>query len=229
MTNITFKTPIVGLHVRRTDKISEAKYLSVEKYMVHAEEYFDLLELSQKVDKRRVYLASDDRTVLQDIKSKYPQYEIITNEEATKIASDLKTRYSLISVVGILTDIFLLSKCNYVVCTYSSGVCTKVFQFMHEHSRDAAAKIISLDKPFYFLLDFDNFHRIVVKHRARNSKERNLAVGDVVKVDTSFHANGEYRVKVNGTDDWFNIPSFKLEKMMNVQKFYDYQNKLQVT
>lgn len=38
--------PIVGLHVRRTDKINtEAAYHSLAEYMQHVEDYYDKLDL----------------------------------------------------------------------------------------------------------------------------------------------------------------------------------------
>ena len=41
-----FNSPIVGVHVRRTDKINtEASYHSLSEYMVHVEEYFDRLDM----------------------------------------------------------------------------------------------------------------------------------------------------------------------------------------
>lgn len=59
------------VHVRRTDKVgSEAAFHGIEEYMEFVEEYYDKLEQKQKVDKRRVYLASDDTTVLSDAKTK---------------------------------------------------------------------------------------------------------------------------------------------------------------
>lgn len=44
-----FESPIVGVHVRRTDKINtEASFHSLSEYMVHVEDYFDRLELFKK-------------------------------------------------------------------------------------------------------------------------------------------------------------------------------------
>ena len=45
-----FENPVVGIHVRRTDKVgTEAAFHPVEEYMVHVEEWFAILELKQKV------------------------------------------------------------------------------------------------------------------------------------------------------------------------------------
>lgn len=64
MQKLGFQTPIVGVHVRRTDKVgTEAALHNVEEYMKHVDEYYDQLEMIQNVEKRRVFLASDDPKV----------------------------------------------------------------------------------------------------------------------------------------------------------------------
>lgn len=59
-----FQKPIVGVHIRRTDKVgTEASLHTVDEYMRGVEDYYLQLEMVQKVDKRRVFLASDDPKV----------------------------------------------------------------------------------------------------------------------------------------------------------------------
>lgn len=58
--------------MRRTDKIgTEAAFYPIEDYMINVEEYYKQLELSQPVDVRRVYIASDDPTVINEARKKY--------------------------------------------------------------------------------------------------------------------------------------------------------------
>lgn len=49
---------------------TEAAFHSVDEYMKYVEEYFDRLELRQKIDVRRVYLATDDASVLPEARKK---------------------------------------------------------------------------------------------------------------------------------------------------------------
>lgn len=57
-----FKKPIVGVHIRRTDKVgTEAAFHNLGEYMKWVDEYYDQLEMVQYVEKRRIFLASDDR------------------------------------------------------------------------------------------------------------------------------------------------------------------------
>ena len=63
--NQNFQHPIVGVQIRRTDKIgTEAAFHPVEEYMKHVEEFYVRYELTHDVEVRRVYVASDDPKVL---------------------------------------------------------------------------------------------------------------------------------------------------------------------
>ncbi|CAG2170109.1 unnamed protein product, partial [Oppiella nova] len=63
---IQWKHPIVGLHVRRTDKLlEEAKYHSMDEYIKYVDRYYDSLDTTSgnKSHKRLVYLATDEPNV----------------------------------------------------------------------------------------------------------------------------------------------------------------------
>ena len=49
---------------------SEAAFHKIDEYMSHVEDYFLQLEKLQKVDQRRVYIASDDPEVFNEVKNK---------------------------------------------------------------------------------------------------------------------------------------------------------------
>ena len=72
--DLGFGHPIVGIHIRRSDKITEeeAVFHGLDEYMVHAQEFFDQLELrrGEILDKRRIYLASDDPLVFSEAQKK---------------------------------------------------------------------------------------------------------------------------------------------------------------
>lgn len=108
--------------MRRTDKVgTEASYHSVEEYMSAVDAYYDQLELKEKVDKRRIYLATDDPKVIADARKKYPHYEILGDPTISKTAA-VSTRYSDTSLQGIILDIHMLSMSDFLVCTFSSQV-----------------------------------------------------------------------------------------------------------
>ena len=62
---------VYRVHVRRTDKVgTEAAFHPIEEYMLHVEEQFQHLARRVHVDKKRVYLATDDPSLLQEAKTK---------------------------------------------------------------------------------------------------------------------------------------------------------------
>ena len=63
--------PVFRVHVRRTDKVgTEAAYHGIDEYMKYVDEYFDLLETKQSVEKRKIFLASDDPSVATEARQK---------------------------------------------------------------------------------------------------------------------------------------------------------------
>lgn len=59
------------VHVRRTDKVgTEAAFHSIDEYMMHVEKYYAMLKISQPDLVKRVYLASDDPTVITEAQKK---------------------------------------------------------------------------------------------------------------------------------------------------------------
>ena len=51
----------------------------------------------------------------------YPNYTFVTDNDVSKIANG-RSRYTDASLRGIILDIYLLSRCDYLVCTLSSNV-----------------------------------------------------------------------------------------------------------
>ena len=66
--------------MRRTDKlISEAKNHSLDEYMVHVEHWY---QLYGNVDKKRVFIATDDPGVFKEAREKLVFLEIIISNYA---------------------------------------------------------------------------------------------------------------------------------------------------
>ncbi|XP_059505234.1 alpha-(1,6)-fucosyltransferase isoform X3 [Stegostoma tigrinum] len=119
-----FRHPIIGIHVRRTDKVgTEAAYHPIEEYMVHVEEHYKFLARKTEIDKKRVYLATDDPALLQEAKSKYPDYAFISDNSISWSAG-LHNRYTENSLRGVILDIHFLSQADFLVCTFSSQLYT---------------------------------------------------------------------------------------------------------
>lgn len=61
---------LIRVHVRRTDKVgTEASFHSLSEYMDHVKEFFDIYDLkTESKNKRTVYLATDDLSVMEEAK-----------------------------------------------------------------------------------------------------------------------------------------------------------------
>ena len=57
--------------MRRTDKlIREAAFYGIDEYMVHVEKWYEQLSLTQTVEQKRVFIATDEPTVIKEAKEK---------------------------------------------------------------------------------------------------------------------------------------------------------------
>lgn len=142
----------VGIHVRRTDKlIREAKYHDLEQYMEQVKQYYDRLARKQGAEvTRRVYLASDDPTVLDEARKKYPDYEILGDERVVQAAS-VRKRYTDDGLDGIMSDTYILSKCDLVVCTFSSNICRLIYEMQVARDPMRSQPVKSIDKRYYLV------------------------------------------------------------------------------
>ncbi|VDK38483.1 unnamed protein product [Taenia asiatica] len=142
-------TPIVGVHIRRTDKIkTEAAFHKLEEYMYYVDQYFDKLDAERLMRARteewygddtsslpsritrRVFIATDDAEVLAEARRLYssvlssngePRYQFIGDVHRAQSAS-LSTRYTHDSLLSVVADVFALANTDYIVCTFSSQV-----------------------------------------------------------------------------------------------------------
>ncbi|KAH8023089.1 hypothetical protein HPB51_010873 [Rhipicephalus microplus] len=152
-------SPNLLLHVRRTDKESEASFHDAEEYMEHAEAFF--AAAGPRVP-RRVFVATDEPDVFHELRqrrvqivfhyyiSRFLNYSFIGDEAASGAARNHRTRYSLQSLLLLARDLVLLSECDLVVCTLSSGVCRVVYELMQARRTDASAHLVSLDVDYFY-------------------------------------------------------------------------------
>lgn len=216
-----FQKPIVGVHIRRTDKVgTEAALHKVDEYMMWVDEYFDQLELKQPVEKRRIYLASDEPKVIQETRDKYPHYEVLGDPGIAKTAS-LSTRYSDSSLVGIILDIHMLSMSDYLVCTFSSQVCRVAYEIMQTYYPDAHNRFKSLDDIYYY--GGQNAHNViaVLPHKPSRNNEMSMQVGDVIGIAGN-HWNGFSKGHNLHTNQLALYPSFKVKNKVETAKFPTY-------
>ncbi|KAI1897818.1 hypothetical protein AGOR_G00087180 [Albula goreensis] len=220
-TKLGFKHPIVGVHVRRTDKVgTEAAFHPIEEYMQHVEEHFQLLARRMHVDKKRVYLATDDPSLLQEAQAKYHDYEFISDNSISWSAG-LHNRYTENSLRGVILDIHFLSQTDFLVCTFSSQVCRVAYEIMQTLHPDASSNFFSLDDIYYF--GGQNAHNqiAIYAHQPRNGDDIPLEPGDIIGVAGN-HWDG-YSKGINrklGRTGLY--PSYKVKEKIETVKYPTY-------
>ncbi|XP_023306207.2 alpha-(1,6)-fucosyltransferase [Lucilia cuprina] len=223
MAKLGWKKPIVGVHVRRTDKVgTEAAFHSIEEYMTHVEDYFLTQEINGTNVPRRIFLASDDARVIEEARKKYPHYEIIGDAEVARMAA-VSTRYTDTALNGIILDIHLLSLSDYLVCTFSSQVCRVAYEIMQTLYPDAAHRFKSLDDIYYYGGQNPHNRLVVIPHKARNHDEMHMQPGDLVGVAGN-HWDGFSKGKNTRTNQAGLFPSFKVVDKVETAKLPSYPN-----
>ncbi|VVC25203.1 Hypothetical protein CINCED_3A016224 [Cinara cedri] len=177
------------VHIRRTDTIIyEAKIHKLDEYMTHVEEYYKIRQLqSDAVIIKRIYLATDDPTLFTEAKLKYPEYEIIGDEEISRTTDVLV--YHNVALNGIVDDIYFLSLCDYLVCTFSSQVCRTAYEIMNTLHPDASSLYTSLDDVYYYGGQNFRLNKAVLAHESDGPDEIDLQVNDEIHVAGN-HWNG---------------------------------------
>ena len=128
--------PLVGVHIRRTDKLlSEAKYFPLSRYMANVERVYQRFEIQEELMPQRerekiqriVILASDNVDVFKEARLLYPDYNFIGDENR---GNYYWTRNLKRGLENIIYDIYSLANCDFVVCTFSSNVCRLVYELL---------------------------------------------------------------------------------------------------
>jgi glycoprotein 6-alpha-L-fucosyltransferase len=221
---LKYQKPIVAVHIRRGNKITETPYTPVDLYMDHVNGFYDQLELTQKVDKRRIFLLTDEPKVIEEIRANYTNYEVIVNEKVAKNASNYQQLG--LTAKGIMIDVHLASLSDYFVCTLSSNIGRRIYEFMYHQNIDAHANMFSLDNRYFEYGENRQRFRVLIGHTVLGSEELAAVPGDILEMYGwylhVFDLQGSMPMKnLNSSKTgWF--PSFKAEKIIDVTEFPDY-------
>ncbi|XP_052770468.1 alpha-(1,6)-fucosyltransferase-like isoform X2 [Mya arenaria] len=220
-----FSSPVVGVHVRRTDKIgTEAKFHALEEYMNHVADWYSAYEAVNGRVERKVYLAADSVKVLDEAEQKYPEFVFLFNKTITQYSTDEKTRTSTkMALYGIVQDTVLLSRCDYLVCTMSSNVCRLAYELMHVHHGDAFNRVVSLDVDWFYS---SIIYTAMMSHSYPVYREISFKVGDVIILDTDKQSQVQEKGFIIGknrrTGQVGLVPKYKIVEV-NVQRQYPHQ------
>ncbi|KAJ2951396.1 hypothetical protein O0L34_g13541 [Tuta absoluta] len=206
---LDYKHPIVGMHIRRTDKVgTEAAFHHIHEYMKHAEQYWLRLQAAEPATPvpRRVYLASDDPNVLEDARSKYPDVEFVGDPTIARTAATHR-RYTPASLHGLLVDLTLLANADYLVCTFSSQVGRVAYEMMQGNRVDASDSVYSLDDIYYFGGQNAHDRRAGAGHDAALHGEISFRAGDLIGVAgnlwNGYGRGTNRRTNQNGLFPWY--------------------------
>ncbi|BHF57668.1 Alpha-(1,6)-fucosyltransferase [Sparganum proliferum] len=228
---------VVGLHVRRTDKIkSEAAFHGLEEYMFYVEEYFKKREAerlmmrrkhewldddtkipeeqssSSTTIKRRVLITTDDASVFEEAQRKYPDYEFIGDSQRARSA-ELSSRYTHEALIAVITDVVALSHTDYLVCTFSSQICRLAYELMQTRVKrlgDASACFQSLDDVYYYGGQQPWPYEVIIP-----DERSGLKVGDLV----TFHGNhwdgmAKVSVAASRSSGALLVPAYKFQQRL---------------
>ncbi|VDO74904.1 unnamed protein product [Heligmosomoides polygyrus] len=213
--------PVVGVHVHRKVESMNTSHYSIEEYMEWAEVYYQIQDRLQRRNvTRRVYVASDDPTVLPEIRNRYPRYQVLGNVRSTEDAQS-DNRYSQRSLRGLLADLSALSKCEFLICRFSSNFCRLAYELTQIRRGDSGRSFHSLDDGYHFgsvHYRLRNDYVAVEKHTASMNGEISLRVGDLLTVE-EIHGDG-FATGVNTrTEEKGRFPLFKVEEQWKTVDF----------
>ncbi|XP_078492080.1 alpha-(1,6)-fucosyltransferase-like, partial [Ciona intestinalis] len=196
---IGFEHPIVGVHIRRTDKIIETAYVDLSRYMEHVKNWFDRYaeKNPNKSFIKRIYLATDEVKVTLEANERtwmsynayscrYPEYQFISGlPNASFHAAKRREKQT---VKYLLHDVYLLRDCDYFVGTFTSNIGQMVYELRQALDRDTTFEAVSLDNTYLYIGQNTKYQKAIMNHtgicrKGRHECEIELRVGDRIKVD----------------------------------------------
>ena len=142
--------------------------------------------------------------------NRYPNYKFIFDESVAKSAS-VQARYSPESAQGVILDIYFLSQCDYLVCTFSSQVCRLAYELMQTRYPDASWRFKSLDDVYYFGGQNEHLVQALYDHVPRRDLgEIELKKGDLIGLAGN-HWNGFSKGRNHRNNEEGLFPSYKVK------------------
>jgi glycoprotein 6-alpha-L-fucosyltransferase len=184
--------------------------------MKYVNEYFNFYEYANPNHSkiRNVYLASDEIKVYDEALSKFPNYNFIFNKTYIKNALT-QSRNELVATESIILDVYFLSQCDYLVCTFSSNVCRLAYVLLQSNYPDGSWRFKSLDDVYYFIGSHLNIFEVIYDHKAKKELgEIDLISNDLIALSGN-HWDG-YSKGVNlRTNQVGLFPSYKIKRLIN--------------
>ncbi|XP_078495825.1 alpha-(1,6)-fucosyltransferase-like [Ciona intestinalis] len=146
-TEIHFQHPVVGIHVRRTDKIQEIGYQPVDAYMEYVKSWYN-----KHIMRNGMWSEG------------YPDYTFIhLHSPNERSATDV--------TFELVKDVFLLRDCDYIVVTFSSNIGRLVHELRQTSERDETFEVANLDQSFHANGMWPLHHEAVFAHQPQEPCE----------------------------------------------------------
>ena len=143
-----------------------------------------------------------------------PAYRVLYNDTFVNKASSRTGRYSREGFESLLFDLYILSRADYLVCTYSSNICRLAYEMRLMNSNDTSSIVRSLDVPYFHVNDA-RFYKMAILNSAPN--EPSLRKGDLLMRLVSsgltfeeYRSNGFYYGCNSRTWQCAEYPSYKV-------------------
>ena len=102
------------------------------------------------ISKPRIYIASDESDVINQLRNLRPDWEFIQfshpsvsfNGHQQRVFNRLSVNVKLQSTRILLTEIEILSRVKYLICTFSSNIC----RFVQTIRKQESQTVLSLDQ-----------------------------------------------------------------------------------
>ena len=203
-----YTTSYIGIHIRRTDKVStkEARRYEDLEYIAKANQHFQL----QRPQEKLVYLASDNSSDQESLRQRF------TDVSFKGSAKSMGREYCGDGFLGIVVDILMLAKSSYFIGTFSSNVGRLAYELMQAlHTEDMSNQAFSLDALWTLVRSRSPSFLATELHRAHGNKEIDLEPGDVITMSYTRSQRASYNYGLNqrtGKQGYY--PSFKAERIL---------------
>ncbi len=188
---------------------------------MQVDEYYQKVELQEgKIETKRVYVATDDPKVLAECRKKFPGYTFLGDQKVAKSAA-VSSRYSSSALKGIINDIHMLSRADFLVCTFSSQVCRIAYEIMQQYIPDASDRFKSLDDIWYYGGQDEHQQLAVMEHSPSSKEEIELKPGDVIGVAGN-HWNGLNKGRNHRSNRVGLYPQYKTREKYKIVDFPTY-------
>ncbi|XP_042858151.1 alpha-(1,6)-fucosyltransferase-like [Penaeus japonicus] len=194
-----YESPIVGVQIRRSDKLyTDAIFLDLSVYMEAVEEFYAELEMRQPVAQRRIFLATDDPSTIPELKRRYPKYHVAYSQSSIDSAHPSQRKKGS-SVRYFLADVYFLSRSDFLVCGMTSNICRLAYELMQTIHPDASARLWSVDKEYVMHYVVGNVVKARFPHTPRGPREMEMRKGDLVghQFDRNQHKNDGFQLGTN--------------------------------